>query len=428
MRAAGATIPISPKNQVALGSSNAEGLPWAGVADEIELNALLLEDDGLSSPVLLVSVDALYVGPKLRDVIEKASGLPPARVLTFASHTHRAPMLDDSKPALGVPDPEHLASVLEITEALVNRLLRSPRTRVSLWAARGAANHSVNRRRWKLFTISTKPTLAQYVNAPNEQGPRDETILTATLRDEAGSPIAIIWNYACHPVASPHGNEVSAHYPGVIREEIRRIEGNPDLPVIFMQGFSGNTRPNGSVRARSVVRRLQRAITGPVFENMDAESYESWSLSLAAVVASCRVKERRVSGSQLSVERIEVDASAFFDSPATTVSFASLAIGSNFVIVATAAEVVAEYAEPVRAMADAPFVCLAGCADTPFGYLPTEKILEEGGYEGGAFGSEFGLGRLLPGIESAARDSFAAVVPRGERSALDSETEQGQEH
>jgi len=410
MRAIGSSVSVAPLGQVDLGSSNAKTQQWAGVLDDIEINVLALWDELGAEPMLIVSVDALYVGAELRDAIADAAGLPPGRVLTFASHTHRAPMLDASKPALGTPDPQHMERVLALATKTIRETLATSAPDVELWSASGFADHSINRRRWKLLTLSRKPTVAKYVNAPNKDGVRDETVVTATIRDHAGEPIAVLWNYACHPVAGPHGNEVSAHFPGFVRDEIRRREGKEDLPVIFLQGFSGNTRPRASVRARSAVRRVQQALTGPVFETMAARDYERWAASLGQTVEEVRDGETRLPVDTLTVARVDVDSSEFFAPAAEPVRFARLDIGSEFTIVAVSAEVVAEYAQPVRQMASSRIVCLAGCFDDAFGYLPTAAILREGGYEGGEFAPEFGIESLESGIESATMRAFDELL------------------
>ena len=52
----------------------------------------------------------------------------------------------------------------------------------------------------------------------------------------------MLWNFACHPVMYHSPMNVSAHFPGDVRKELREILS--DIPVVFLQGFSGDIRPN----------------------------------------------------------------------------------------------------------------------------------------------------------------------------------------
>lgn len=414
LRARGTTFEVSPPTAVPLGSFKAGGRPWGGVADAIEINMIALEFGDAAMPALLVGVDSLYVGRELRDTIAAATALPPERVLTFASHTHRAPMLDDSKPLLGSPDPGHLRRVLDMAEAQATRLVSKPGCPVELLAAKGNADHSINRRLRKPLTLSFPPSFGKVVNAPNAAGPRDETIVTATVRDSAGRALGVIWNYACHPVAGPHANVVSAHFPGVVRSIIRGAEGDPDLPVIYIQGFSGNTRPKASANATSVVRKIQRFLTGPVFEDMSPQQYGRWARGLADAAGRVRSRERALKVDGIEARRLNLRAEEFYTGGGSPVTFARVSIGAHFTIIGMNAEVVAEYAPTVREMVRGEFVCCAGCMDDSFGYLPTATILDEGGYEASGFCAEFGIGRVLRGAESAALKGFRAVAHTAE--------------
>ena len=97
--AAALSVDISPRERVQLGAAaDVDHLPWQGVADGIEANLLLLRESDGAHPILLVSLDLLYPGGRVRDAIVDSSGMPEECVIVAASHTHRAPMTDDTKP------------------------------------------------------------------------------------------------------------------------------------------------------------------------------------------------------------------------------------------------------------------------------------------------------------------------------------------
>ena len=129
-----------------LGCGRMEGTGWA-VDSEPELNAVALWFDS-APPLILISVDALYPGSRLRSFVEKsAPNVPAANIVLGASHTHAAPMLDATKPILGAPDEEHMRHVECRVRGLMQQLLyTNNRTEAQIFAASGRADHSVNRR------------------------------------------------------------------------------------------------------------------------------------------------------------------------------------------------------------------------------------------------------------------------------------------
>ena len=93
-------LSIAPEVDTFLGCGPAETVPGDPRA-ALEANLLLLKSGG--SQILIISLDALYPGARLRsDIIEGLKGIVNDESLFLSSsHTHNAPMLDESKPFLG---------------------------------------------------------------------------------------------------------------------------------------------------------------------------------------------------------------------------------------------------------------------------------------------------------------------------------------
>jgi hypothetical protein len=60
-----------------------------------------------------------------------------------------------------------------------------------------------------------------------------------------------------------------------------------------------------------------------------------------------------------------------------------LRFGDELLLIALGGEPVADYAVNCKAEFAGPLVWLAGYSNDMFGYLPTRRVLREGGYEGG---------------------------------------------
>ncbi|WP_104176983.1 hypothetical protein [Cryobacterium sp. Y50] len=414
MHASAISLDISPTSQVQLGAAGAGDSRWLGVAEPIEANFLVLWPE-TGDPILIVTVDLLYPGRILRAAVEAAAHpLRPAQIFLAASHTHRAPMTDDTKPGLGTPDPDYIDWLRETVSAAVRSVLQIGIAKpVVVSAAQSIAAHSINRRRKKLIFLAKRPRINAFINAPNPRGTTDDTLITVSIRRANGDQIAVLWNYACHPVAYPQLNTVAAHFPHPVRDALRVNAGNGELPVLYFQGFSGNTRPSASARVHTPLRFLRRIVSGPLFEDMTGAAYEKWSESLTRAVLSTILTEREVASDEITVARVTRPGSAFVDGLKSDVSFHGLHIGPEFSILAVSGEVVAEYAGPVRSLTGAKFAFCVGCIDDTFGYIPTHGILQEGGYEGGGYCKAFGLGAINERIEEEILSGFRAVAGSG---------------
>src|SRR5690606_9733626 len=131
-------------------------------------------------------------------------GLPPERIFIAASHTHRAPMTDDTKPKLGLPDGEYMEWVAgELNEAVARVLHSQDAVDVEMRVGTGTADHSINRRLRKRVAVGRRLRINQVVMAPNPSGETDESLGVIALVNRDEAPVALIWNYACHPVGYP---------------------------------------------------------------------------------------------------------------------------------------------------------------------------------------------------------------------------------
>lgn len=414
MEARSTFVDITPEYSTVMGGFIG-GNESQGTSESIEANIVTLRESPGSQPLVLVSVDLLYPGRVVRHAIEALlPNIEPDRIFLAASHTHNAPMTDDTKVRLGQPDPRY---VEDLTSALAT--VFSPTEDANRWcsvrlaAGAGTGRHSINRRRKKRIVISKQPSLNAFVIAPNPQGATDERIEVLAGRDEAGIPIFVMWNYACHPVAFPDTTKIAGHFPHVVRRRIREMYANPSLPVLYFQGFSGDTRPSASVTINGFKRRMRRILTGPVFSNLSWAAYGEWAQSLAVLVADAVSGSEPLSKVEISTSRQTVDSSLFLSgAPEPHLTFHAIRFGDQFCIAGASAEVVSGYAPTIRARAGARHVMCVGCIDHTVGYIPTKEILDQGGYEGGEYCEAFGLGSLEPDIERQFLGAFASVLER----------------
>lgn len=355
---------------------------------------------------LIISLDVLFVGRRLEAALKRrleSAGMSDCLVLASASHTHFAPGVDADKPLLGECDEQFYGEVEQKVLGLVDRVIDQAAIPVEIRYVAGTAEHSVNRRRriWTLGGGLPRRTVAMRANP---RGPADQSLHAVRLEDGSGAPLAFIWSYACHPVSSPQALHVTAEFPGAARRELRRRFG-ADLPVLFLQGFSGNLRPPAFLKpGRNPARRLDQLLRGPAFGSFSDAEYARWSGSLARLVADLADSPAlRTFPPALNHQTLTFPLSTLIEGEPGSQVFAltRLRLATRLQLLTLTAEVVTEYIRHIARLFPEVETIPVGCVGGTYGYLPTNRMVQEGGYEAGGFFEFFSLGgRFEPSLET----------------------------
>ena len=412
-RAAGGSAIITPREACCLGGYTGREQAFASISDPLEINALLL-DDG-NEQVVIASLDLLYVGAALRDLIlaRLAPARKPASVLLAASHTHYAPMTQLGTPRLGAANTAYTDWVAARAAELINSL-NDRLEPVDATYQETAADHSVNRRlvRWRL---SPRGVRRRCEMAPNPAAGRDETVGLLRFTTPGGMPVATLWNYACHPTGYPQKLSVTAEFPGVVRSALRDAAATP-MPVVFVLGFCGDTRPPFTTRGLGSLAK--RICAGPQFATPTESEWRAWANSLAERVRGALDAPRfPLTPGPLVADCCAVPLTEFAEGPSAQREMAvqHIALGEALSLLAVEAEPVTGY----RRLAEAAFggrkLMTAGCIGEVFGYLPADDMLAQGGYEAGGFAPYFNFdARFRGSVEQAVQRAFQTLADRME--------------
>jgi hypothetical protein len=384
---AAGSVDITPQQPIPLaGYASLRKPTFERIADPLEANVAILRHG--RTTVALITLDLMYVGAFLRDAIVTAlqGRIPREAVLTSACHTHSAPPTEDSLPVLGAVTPEYRNLVAQRVSELTLRLLAGPFVPVSLEYVEGTATHSVNRRK-RAFGISRSfPFLGRQVTLePNPGGPRDDTIRLIRIRAADGQYVALCWSYACHPVGYPLLNDLTSEYPGAVRNALRSSFGT--IPVIFWQGFSGNTAP--LVVAQPA---LFRANTLP--------EWQQWANGLSRCVQQAAGRAGIPLQGPIAYQMRELPLPQLGLVSEKQVRLHEIRLGPRLALCGLNAEVAVEYVAIVRRLYAPAQVIPIGCVGDVYGYLPVDAMVREGGYEARGFVPRFGLrGSYVPNVE-----------------------------
>jgi hypothetical protein len=409
-KVASGTVDITPIRPVPMAGYYTRVKAYEGIHDPLEANAMLVV--GGERRLFFLSLDALYFGPVVTSFVEEtlvAHGISSEDVFLTASHTHFAPATDPQIAQLGQPDEGYLNHLKARIGGLVEQVLSSTPIDVDLEHRKVHLPFCVNRRAlWRLPRITRRGlAINTIVNAPNPRGSRDETGDLIVARTGVGTPLAVIWRYACHPVCFPHRRSISAEYPGVVRTVVRRECGR-DVPVLFWQGFAGDIRP--TLGATPSLRDIPRTVfRGPRFTSVSASAWHGWAGGIADRIATA-VRSRegsRVLDGSLTTASYSLPVSEFISGASTSRTFRiqRLSFGSSLTVIFASAEIVADHVDGLSILGDN--VIGVGCVGDVFGYFPTDKQVNEGGYEAADW---LGLFRIGAGFKRSPDALWAEIL------------------
>jgi hypothetical protein len=158
-------------------------------------------------------------------------------VMFIASHTHSGPSIDEEYEGGRVPEWER-RTLEAIVKAIDEARARMVEARVGVGVGQAIIGHN---RRLVQSDGSVKMLWRNSTGQPT--GPIDPTVGVIRVDDRHGHPLAILVNYACHPVVfGPDNLRYSADYPGAMARLVEESWGGRAV-CFFLQGAPGDINP-----------------------------------------------------------------------------------------------------------------------------------------------------------------------------------------
>jgi neutral ceramidase len=414
-RAGVAVVDITPRRSIWMAGFAARTRPSQGVALPLHAKALALED-AAGSRAVIVSLDLLGVTAdvtaRVAERVAARTGLSRERLLLAASHTHCGPVTTGLLSVAYDLDQAQKAEIHRYTETLEPQIVEvivsacNALAPATLHGGASTASFAANRR-------------TQY--SPN--GPVDHDVPILRV-DVAGSPRAIVFGYACHNTTLP-ATEVEFHgdYAGVAQAAIETRHRGVTAFFVTGCGADANPRPRG---ARALVNQHGEALAAAVTEGLAGGepiagplvcAAETVELPFAPPPDRAEWEIRAVAGDAY-VRRhaaLMLDAIARHGRlPASQPDpIAVWRLGRQLTLVALGGEVVVDYALRLKREYPRQRLWPIAYANDVFGYVPSRRVLEEGGYEGG--GAMLYYGRPGP-FDTSVEERIMASVARLMRS------------
>src|SRR5215469_6670073 len=233
-----ARVEITPQIGLPMyGYRNRSG-PSQGVLDPLYARVLALEAGETRLAIVTLDLGEIFHNrwlDRLREAVRKSTRV--SYVQVAASHTHSGPAPQGECPSKPVPAWESAAldKIAKAIDEAYQRLVP-----VQLGTGYGATYIGHNRLR-----INADGRAAWFERNPTKipTFPVDPTVAVMRIDRADGKPLALLVNYACHPVVFRADNlQYSADYPGVMMKTVEQaFDGEP--LCFFLQGGAGDINP-----------------------------------------------------------------------------------------------------------------------------------------------------------------------------------------
>jgi hypothetical protein len=270
----------------------------------------------------------------------------------------------------------------------------------------GSATFAANRRNNK------EPDVARLRAEHKLVGPFDHDVPVLKIVDADGKLTAVLFGYACHATVLD-GYDWSSDYPGFAQSELE--EQHPGSTAIFFAGCGADQNPLPR-RKVELARQYGRDLAGAVdavlarkLEPLDGQLQVGAAeirLALAGVPTREQVEGDAKSADKFVAARarryltlLDAGKSIPGEYPYPVQVWR---LGSKLTFVTLGGEVVVDYALRLKHELGADNTWIAGYTNDVMAYIPSRRVLAEGGYEGGGAMVYYGLpSPWAPTVEEA---------------------------
>jgi len=421
-----ARVDITPDDPIRMAGYSSRKSESEGVEQRLWAKALAIESRG-AGPAVLISVENCTVPDSVTEAVARRikgkARVPRQRFVLCSTHTHTGPCLKGILPTMfgmRIPD-EHQVKIDRYTAQLTDRL-----EKVALEAL---AHRRAGRLAWSqgkvTFATNRRVTKAngQVGLGVRPDGLVDHALPILRVTDTAGKLVAVVVNYACHCTAlGGDFNRICGDWAGYAQEYIERDHPGTLCLVTIGCGADADPQPRTGLdyakqHGRAIEAEVNRLLGGafkPVDDDL-ACRFERIRLPFDTIPSRKEFEGRAKRGgtvgyhAQAQLERLDRGEAlqTALDYPVQTWAF-----GNDLAMVFLAGEVVVDYALRLKKEFDAGRLWVMGYANDVPCYIPSRRILAEGGYEAeGAMVYYDRPGRLSPKVEDLIVGAVRRLLP-----------------
>lgn len=353
-KAGTASAKITPDRPLPMAGYASRKEPSEGTEQDLFAKALAVEDaDG--NRAVIITLDLIGVHEELRTYVaeqsQKRYELSREALLINASHTHCGPQYAAAEAK------EYFETLKQTLVELVGQALQQMEP-ATLSYSHARCSVAMNRR---------TPAGSGYSNHPNPGGPVDHSVPVLSVHSPDGKLRAVLFGYACHNTTIGFRKWLG-DYAGYAQEYFQ--QDHPDVTALFVAGCGGDQNPY----PRSELKYAQlhgRALATSVEAALEVNQREPRHQTKLHGPLRCVLES-------VDLDYTEPDR-APFAYPVQVIRF-----GDDLMLVALGSEVTVDYSLRLKfelTKPGGPAVWVAGYSNVYAGYIPSRRVLLEGGYE-----------------------------------------------
>lgn len=393
---------ITPKEPMWMAGYASRTRPAEGKAHDLWVRVLALED-GHGERAVVVSTDTLGISRIAYDNVtrqlKERQNLEPRQIMINASHTHSGPVIEQTlydAYLLDTAEQERARAYTRFLEGTIVKTIEAALAELSpavISAGEGHASFAVNRRNNPEGEVPMLRAKGQL------KGPFDHSVPVLSVRSPDGRLRGVVFAYACHNTTMDF-YQWFGDYAGVAEELLESLDSEP--VALFVAGCGGDQNPLPR-RQMEWARRYGAELASAVTRVLDAPmrplepslrtDMEMVDLKLGEAPSRGELEELTKTGAgyqqrwaqRLLAERD--DGKPWI----TSYPYPLLAwqLGDQLWI-SMAGEVVVDYDLKFKSQVGSR-VWVTAYANDVMAYIPSLRVLKEGGYEGGGSMIVYGM-------------------------------------
>lgn len=388
-----ATSVITPSEYIWMAGYAARKQPATGKQHDLYAKAVALED-AAGTRLVFVGTDLIglprSISAEVAQEVMRKTGLPREGLMLTSSHTHCGPVLRDNLMDMYDLTPEMRQKVQAYSQELRKKLVDVIVAAIDdlkpahLQHGQGIARFAVNRRQM---------TDKGVINGNNPEGPVDHSVPVLKITSAEGKLRAVVFGYACHNTTLDF-YEWCGDYAGFAQYEFEAK--HPGAVAMYWIGCGADANPlprrslelckkYGKELATAVDDVLAKGALKPIQGSFVAKYAEialpfgpipdraQWTADMLSKQYAVRTRAARF------VKMLEAGEKIPDRYPHYPVQVWRL---GELTWIALGGEVVVDYSRRLKKeLGDGKAVWITGYANDVMAYIPSVRVLREGGYE-----------------------------------------------
>lgn len=394
---------ITPENTMWMSGYASRTRPAEGTLHDLWAKALVLQD-GDSHQAVLITLDLVGIDRETSATIcqriQKAHGLNRSQIAIATSHTHTGPVVGGNLGTMYFYDDHNARLVNEYNQWLIDAVVQvvadafGKLEPAELSCGMGSATFAVNRRNNKEADVPKLREAGELV------GPVDHAAPVMAVRNQAGKLTAVVFGYACHATVLSF-YQWSGDWPGFAQIEIEKA--HPDTVAMFVAGCGADQNPlprrtvelaqNYGKQMATAVNQVLASQMQPVKPGLQT-AYKEIDLAYGELPSRDQVQADTTSDNKYVASRARLLLAQLNSQGALDQTYPYPVqvwrVGDAYTVF-LGGEVVVDYSLRLRNEFDSLNLWVAGYANDVMAYIPSVRVLKEGGYEGASAMIYYGL-------------------------------------